>query len=143
MPPSSTSGRAAERIEGPNFDVEVRLDGIGKVRVWRRPDLSRDEGARYAEMIVGHMQRLASITRACIFDITRAMPTWGPVTHQALRGMLAPWEAAAKPICILHPNEAITRILLRELLREAAPSSGKLVDSIEAALLAIEGAGKK
>ena len=121
----------------------MRPDGIGKVRVWRRPDLSRDEGARCAEQIADHMKHLAGCTRACIFDMTQATPTWGPVTHQALHNMLAPWEAAAKPIFIIHPDEAITRILLRELQRDAAPSCAKLVLCEEAALTALQGSGRK
>ena len=140
IPPRSIPPRAASRTEGANFAVEVGADGIGRVHVWRRPDLSRDEGAHCAQQLAEHMQRLASETRACIFDMTRAAPTWGPVTHQALLRMLAPWEAAAKPIYIIIPEEAITRILLRELQREAAPTRGKLVTSEEAALTAIEGA---
>ena len=143
IPPRPVPQRVASRTEGPNFDVELRADGIGRVRVWRRPDLSRDEGAHCAQQLAEHMHRLALGARACIFDMTRAAPTWGPVTHQALLRMLLPWEAAAKPIYIIIPEEAITRILLRELQREAAPTCGKLVASEEMALTALEGSGKK
>lgn len=120
-------------IFGPNFDVEERSDGIAVVRVWRRPDLTREEGARCAELIVGHMRRLAKRVAGCIFDLTRATTTWGPATHHAIGQMLAAWESSAKPIFIIHPNEAITRILLRELQLAKAPQFGKLVATYEEA----------
>src|ERR1700712_3748670 len=120
-PRSAIPQRETLRIEGTNFAIEVHADGIAKVRVWRRPDLSRDEGARCAEELAAHMQRLVPCAHACVFNMSQAAPTWGPVTHQALHQMLAPWEAAAKPIFIIHANEAINRILLRGLLRAAAP----------------------
>jgi hypothetical protein len=119
---------------GPNFSVEERSDGIAIVRVWRRPDLSRDEGARCAILIAGHMQRLARSSRGCIFDLTGATTSWGPETNQAVGDMLAAWEAVAKLIYIVPANEAIQRILLLELQRARAPRYSKLAPTRDAAV---------
>ena len=128
------------RIAGPNFDVEERSDGIAVVRVWRRPDLTREEGARCAELIVGHMRRLAKRLRGCIFDMTRATTTWGPATHESIGQMLAAWESASKSIVTITPNEAITRILMRELQQAKAPQLGKLATTYEEAFALLGGA---
>lgn len=125
------------RTEGLNFSVEERPDGIAVVQVWRRPDLSRDEGARCAQLIADHMKRLASTARSCIFDLTRATTSWGPTTHRALGEMLRYWETAGKPIYIVQSDEPIQRLLLRELQRKAALRWGHLVDSHDFALDAL------
>lgn len=125
------------RIEGLNFAIEELDSGIAVVQVWRRPDLSRDEGARCAQLIADHMARLAGKARGCIFDLTRATTSWGPATHQAVRKMIAVWEAAAKPIYVVPARDAIQRLLLREIQREVAPHRGHLVESQEAALTAL------
>ncbi len=122
------------RTQGLNFSVEERPDGIAVVQVWRRPDLSRDEGARCAQLIAGHMTRLAGRARSCIFDLTRATTSWGPATHRALGEMLRVWEVAGKSIYIVQSDESIQRLLLRELQRKAAPRWGHLVDSYDFAL---------
>ena len=129
------------RTEGLNFAVEERPDGIAVVQVWRRPDLSRDEGARCAQLIAEHMKRLTGKARSCVFDLTRATTSWGPVTHRALAEMLRMWEAAGRPIYVVQAEESIQRLLLRELQRKAAPLRGHLVDSYDFALEAL-GAGQ-
>jgi hypothetical protein len=128
------------RTEGPNFSVEERPDRIAVVQVWRRPDLSRDEGARCAQLIADHMKRLAGSARSCIFDLTRATTSWGPATHRAIGEMLRVWEVAGKPLYIVQSDESIQRLLLRELQRKAAPRWGHLVDSFDFAMEAL-GAG--
>lgn len=127
---------------GANYEVEEHADGTATVRVWRRPDLSRDEGARCAEEIVGHMQRLAPRTRGCLFDLTDATTVWGPATHASIAQMLGAWEAAQRPILIVPAEEAIQRITLRELLRGAAPRHGKLMPSRAAAIAALRKLGR-
>lgn len=115
------------RHSGPNFDVEERGDGVAIVRVWRRPDLSRDEGTRCAELIAEHMRRLAQSERCCLFDLSEATTSWGPSTNRAIEMMLSVWESAEKPIYILPADEAIQRILLRQLQQGSAPRFGKLL----------------
>jgi hypothetical protein len=122
------------RTTGPNFDVEERSDGIAIVRVWRRPDLSRDEGARCAELIVGHMHRLAGSARCCLFDLSEATASWGPATNRAVGAMLGAWEAAGKPIYVVPATEAIQRLLLRDLQRLHAPRYSRIVSSLESAI---------
>lgn len=129
------------RTEGLNFAIEERPDGIAVVQVWRRPDLSRDEGARCAQLIAEHMKRLTGKARSCIFDLTRATTSWGPATHRAIGEMLRVWEVAGKPIYTVQSDEPIQRLLLRELQRKAAPHWGHLVDSCDFALEAL-GAGQ-
>jgi hypothetical protein len=107
------------------------------VQVWRRPDLSRDEGARCAQLMTEHMKRLSGKSRACIFDLTKATTSWGPATHESLGKMLGVWEAAGKVIYIVPSEEAIQRLLLRELQRTAAPRKSYLVDTHDAALAAL------
>jgi hypothetical protein len=48
--------------------------------------------------------------------------------------MLAHWEAAKKPLHIVPADEAIQRLLLRELQATSAPRYGKLVASRDEAL---------
>lgn len=117
------------RTTGPNFEVEERSDGVAVVRVWRRPDLSREEGARCADLMTGHMRRLAPTARGCVFDLTEATASWGPATNKALGEMLAAWESARKPLFVVHGPEAIQKLLLRELQRTSAPRHSRLVAS--------------
>lgn len=122
------------RATGPNFDVEELSDGAAIVRVWRRPDLSRDEGARCAALIAGHMRRLAGVARCCLFDLSEATASWGPATNQAVGEMLAAWEAVGKPIYVVPAAEAIQRLLLRDLQRLYAPRCSRIVPSRESAV---------
>lgn len=122
------------RTTGPNFEIDEPTDGFAVVRVWRRPDLSRDEGARCAAELAGHMRRLAQSARGCLFDLIEATTTWGPATHAAISEMLGAWEQAARPIVVVPAAEAIQRLSLRELLRSAAPRQGRLVQERAAAL---------
>ena len=146
--PSAARSRydpTVSRATGPNFDVEERSDGAAIVRVWRRPDLSRDEGARCAELIAGHMRRLAGSARCCLFDLSEATASWGPATNRAVGEMLGAWEAAGKPIYVVPSLEAIQRLLLRDLQRLYAPRCSRIVTSKEsvAELLADKGPSRR
>src|SRR5688572_31343585 len=97
-----------------NHCVE-RRGGTVVVTVWKRPDLSREEGARLAELLQGTVmgEALRSEATRLLMDLTEAHSAWGPQTHNALTAMVGAWKG--KEIVLVAP-EAITRISLQQVV---------------------------
>src|SRR5512140_1593428 len=90
--------------QGGNYEITVQR-GVAVCRVWKRPDVSREEGARYAEEMVRTMGETAvglrSIAKAAILDMTEAPTSWGPATEASLGQILADWERSRRRIAVL------------------------------------------
>lgn len=120
-----------------------RIERVGSVLVdvvWKRPDLSREEGARLAEEASALLVQLAAdaTLTSLILDLTDAPSTWGPRTNAALVAAVKAW--GARRVAIVAP-EAITRIGARDILRDAA-SEGRVTASRDAAFgFAVTGEG--
>jgi hypothetical protein len=125
--------------EGMNYSID--LDGsIATCRVWSRPDLDSNAGARLAMEKIALFQRLAArMTRGMIFDLSVAPAVTGPKTQQALGQMLDAWQTAGKPVAVVTGNNSIQQLQLRRLISTFAPNQGALFGSVEEAQAWLEG----
>jgi hypothetical protein len=84
--------------EGGNYNF--RIDGnVAICTVWRRPDLSFEEGAKLAVEISGHLEnivegKVAGVT-GIVLDIRKAPELVGKKTREAVGFVLARCEALA------------------------------------------------
>ncbi len=73
--------------KGGNYEIML-VRGIAVCRIWKRPDVSREEGARYAEEMVRVMTETAlgvrTAGKAAILDMSQAPSSWGPSTEGSL-----------------------------------------------------------
>lgn len=83
--------------EGANYSVSH--DGeIAVVKVWKRPDLSFEDGARLAEEIAGHLLAIVAGTlvdaTGIVLDLREAPDLIGKRTREAMGDVLLRCEAA-------------------------------------------------
>src|SRR6185503_20481919 len=104
--------------EGGNYEIILHR-GVAICRVWRRPDVSREEGARYAEEMVKTMTEAAagmrSAGRAAILDMSEAPTSWGPATEASLGRILAEWERSRRRIAVQMSSDPIQGLLIRRM----------------------------
>lgn len=88
--------------EGGNYSIDLE-GGVATLRVWRRPDLTFDEGARLAVMILDDVRRVAARTDAkgFVMDLREAPALTGKRTRATLAEIVGVFEAAKKPISVL------------------------------------------
>jgi hypothetical protein len=129
-PDSASSGSLIYDIGG-NFEVELER-GIAICRIWARPDLDREEGARLALQNVEAFNRLASepatLVRAVVLDLTRAPSMWGSITQSCLERMVAILESSRRPLAVLS-QDAMQSQQMQRILRVYAPLHGRLFPS--------------
>jgi hypothetical protein len=120
----------AALAQGGNYRIEI-VSGIAVCTVWKRPDLSRDEGAALAEEKVEHHQRLASgsklVARAMILDLREAPTQWGPSTNESLASILRFWQNEGRRAAVVTADDFVQRLLVRQL----AQNVGLLVRPFE------------
>lgn len=112
--------------EGDNYRVE--LDGrVALCRVWARPDLDFETGARLAAQKVEICRRLAAgEARALLFDLREAPKVTGPKTQKALELIIGVWESAARPIAIIVSPASLQKLQLSRIAKEAAPTQSEV-----------------
>ena len=121
---------------GGNYQMDLEK-GIVVCRVWRRPDLSREEGAKLAEEQVEILIRLAegprAMAKALLYDLRLATASWGPVTQAALDKAFIAWELAGRKIAVLLADEPLQMMLIKQSFKQSAPSMGQVfLDEAEA-----------
>jgi hypothetical protein len=108
---------------GDNYDVRIE-DGLARIRVWRRPDLSFERGAALAEEMTGHLHALARGVepgvRGIVFDLREAPPLMGKRTRAAMARAAEQCEASRVRLAMLAASEAQGTILRHALGREHA-----------------------
>jgi hypothetical protein len=116
--------------KGGNFEIQL-VQGIAVCRVWRRPDVTREEGARYAETMVQLMTDTAGglriAAKAAILDMSDAPTSWGPATEIALGRIFVEWERNRRRIAAQMSGDPVQSLLLRRMCRERAPLFGVAV----------------
>lgn len=122
--------------EGGNYRVELD-EGVATMRVWRRPDVSREVGAGYAQEMVAVYRRLAAEpwtqVRGVVMDLRDATTTWGPVTRAAVGEMFELLEQAGRRCAVVTANDALQMMHVVAIVREHAPKFGRVFGSITAA----------
>jgi hypothetical protein len=121
---------------GANYEVEVSRT-LAFCRVWKRTDLTREEGMRCAEEKVRVFERLVAeprlVVRALVFDLREAPPMWGPVTQECLERMVATFEQAERRIAVVVGNDAIQALQMKRIVKERAPTMGHVFTAIDVA----------
>lgn len=119
--------------EGGNFSIDLE-GGVATLRVWRRPDLSFDEGARLALVILDHIRKLAAggDARGFIMDLREAPPLTGKRTRATLTEIVGTCEVAGKRIGILLAAGA-QRVILERGLSVKGPTTARFFDGPELA----------
>ena len=121
---------------GANYQIDL-AKGIVVCRVFKRPDLSREQGAKCAEEKVEILGRLAegprAMAKALLFDLRQAPGSWGPITQSALDKIFVAWELAGRRLAAVLAVEPLQLMLVRQSFKQNAPTQGKIfVDEAEA-----------
>lgn len=124
--------RSMRVAEGANYSLEVD-EGVATLRVWKRPDLSFDEGARLAVEILGHVRRLAGEREVggFVMDLREAPALTGKRTRTVLGNIVAASEAADKPIGVVLTD--VQRATIAAALLRSGPTRARLYSDPEAA----------
>lgn len=111
--------------EGPSYSVS--LDGDrGSIRVWKRPDLSSDEGARLAVEMAKAIAALLPKVRALVFDLRDAPPVSGPTTVDALENLVRACERGRIRVAAIVSDDAMQRLQVNRVVKEVAPEMGRV-----------------
>lgn len=127
--------------KGEVFEITA-VDGIARLEVVNRPDVTPEEGARCAsemnDIITNRVLAPRSGYRALLVDVRRGPPVFGPNTRAALGDMFAKIEDAKKATAVLVGTPAIQRLQFSSLVREHARTTGKVFGEEEQALAWLE-----
>lgn len=119
---------SASWASGDNYRIDL-VRTIAWVKVWKRPELTRERGATLAREKVTLLRKLAdgprSMAKALLLDLRDAPTSWGPMTQAALAEILSTWEQAGRRIAILLSPDPVQGVLIRPLIKEAAPTQGR------------------
>lgn len=125
----------AATITGDMFSFTV--DGPRcEIKIWRRPDLDSETGARNAARISEEAGKLAGRgVRAVLLDVREAPSVAGPKSVASLGAMMAGWSAANMRVAILLSSEdPIKKLQFNRVVTENAPRGARvLTDATEAA----------
>ena len=126
---------------GPNFEI-CADDTVATVRVWPRPDLSRDEGAESAVMIANAFFRLFDENpglRAMIVDGRFVGGVLGSKTVAMIERLFRTAEERGVVVIAL-TSDPVQRLDFNEIVGRAAPARGRVVDSAAEAVALARGA---
>lgn len=118
---------------GDNYCIEID-GGVARCRVWSRPDLDFETGARLAAEKVSLVRTLAAgLASSMLFDLREAPKVTGPKTQYALAQILRCWEVAAKPIAVLVSSASMQKLQLTRIAGDVAPLHAAIFTELEAA----------
>ena len=124
---------AVATITGDMFSITV--DGPRcEIRIWRRPELDSETGARNAARISEEAAKLAARgVRAVLLDVRDAPAVAGPKTVESLSTMMAGWAAANIRVAILVSDDPIKKLQFNRVVTENAPRGARvLTDAVDA-----------
>ena len=115
-------------LTGRNFEIRTS-GGVADCRVWRRPDLSREEGAKCGDELCEALAALATSNqvKALVLDLHEAPPP-GPLTQRAIERLMRAAETAARPVAVVCSSDALQRMQLRRIVTESAPKQGRVFE---------------
>lgn len=113
---------------GANFEIQI-AGNLAECRVWKRRDLSREEGARCGDEMTSKMAALASSPQGqslgFLFDLRQAPPA-GPLTQRSIEKMLAQFESAKRRMALVAGDDPLAQMQLRRMSKEQAPRFSQL-----------------
>jgi hypothetical protein len=112
--------------EGGNYSIDLE-ENVATLRVWRRPDLTFDEGARLAVMILDDVRRIAARTdvRGFVMDLREAPALTGKRTRATHAEIVGIFEVAKKPISVLLAEGVQHATLTAALPSAAGPTMAR------------------
>lgn len=118
-----------DRIAGENYEIQVE-GRVARCRVWRRPDLSSEDGARCAEEMAAHLRRVARDPglSAAVWDVSEAPPVVGERTQSAMAEILRAFSTGAAPLALVVGPSATQRLQLERLAAEHGRGRVHVVD---------------
>lgn len=121
-------------ITGEMFSIAI--DGPrAEIRIWRRPDIDSDTGAKNAARIAEEGMKLPGRgVRRVLLDVRDAPAVAGPKSTASMSSLMAAWAAAHTRVTILVSDDAIKVLQFRRIVTENAPKDARvLTDADEAA----------
>lgn len=119
--------------EGGNYRIDI-VHQVARFRLWRRPDLDSEAGARLAEEARDQFQRLAatneSEVRGLLMDLREGPVVAGPVTQQHVGRMLTIWASCNRPLAVLVGDAPIQLLQYRRMVSEHCPRIGNVFDDM-------------
>ncbi len=120
---------------GPNHAFGIADGGRAVCRVWQRPDLSAEEGAKCAEAMLRHVVTVAQsgVISTILFDLRDAPPVAGPRTQLAMRQMFGLLEEGQKRLAVV-TTPGVQQLQIARLVDADAPKFGLTTDSLAVAI---------
>jgi len=122
--------------EGENFRLAVWRD-VAYCQVWRRPDVSADEGARFAGVLMNALRSLLTdrenAVPGIVFDVREAPATSGPRTLALLGEAINTWSLADKRVAVL-AGPVEQRAQMAELLLQSGNGRGQVFGEVDGAV---------
>jgi hypothetical protein len=121
---------------GGHFVIELE-GSIAICRMWSRPDVDREEGARFDLAEVDAFKRLVAepvaVAAASVLEMTRAPASWGPVTQSCLERIVAMFESAGRRVAVVVSADPLQRAQMEHIAQTYAPVYGRLFVDLERA----------
>lgn len=126
--------------EGENFRLCLWF-GVAYCQVWRRPDVSLDDGARFAAVLMNALRFLLTDADnqvpGIVFDLREAPKTSGPKTLALLGEAITTWSLAGKNVVMLVDDKTPEqRRQMEELVKTAGNGIGAVHGDVEGAISA-------
>ncbi len=122
--------------EGENFRLAV-WRGAAYCQVWRRPDVSAADGARFAAVLTNALRFLLTDpdneVAGIVFDLSAAPASAGPTTRALLGEAINTWSLAGKRVAMLVSAEE-QRAQMGELIAQSGNGNGAVFDDEQAAV---------
>lgn len=126
MPTTTTGDMFSITVDGPRATI----------RIWRRPDLDTETGAKNAARIAEESMLLPGRgVRAVLLDVSDAPSVAGPKSIASMGAMMAAWAAArVRMVILVGPDDALKALQFTRTVTENAPRDAKIMkDAAEAA----------
>lgn len=122
----------ASFAEGSNYSVTV--EGPRTVlRIWKRPDLSSDDGSNLAVHIAKDVGLALASTRSLLLDLRAAPSVSGPRSLDAMGAIGRACERGRIRIAIIIGDDAVQRLQIQRLIMEFAPTVARCFDDEKSA----------
>lgn len=122
--------------EGENFRLYT-WRWVAFCQVWSRPDVTAEDGARYAAVLMNSLHFLLTdndnAVPGIVFDIREAPKTSGPKTLALLGDAMRTWSLAGRNVVMLvtAPEQ---RAQMEQLVATSANARGAVHDDVDLAL---------
>ena len=111
----------------------IKVDGPrAEIRIWRRPDLDTETGAKNAAAIAEEGMKLpARGVRFVLLDMTDAPAVAGPKSIASLGSMMSTWATAKmKIVIVVTSDDPIKMLQFRRVVTERAPADARIVTDV-------------